>query len=95
MAVPLAHCFSLGPALALPPNDGEVCALGSVINNILIQTLRAQIEVSRLCLSNLSEEISAASNDDERARLRSLFGDTLKQSESLSLELAAMLEQKE
>lgn len=67
--------------------------MDSIINKLMIQTLRAQIEVSRRYLTNLAEQLIAAPSDNERTRLAALYAETLRQTEAMELQLASLEQQ--
>lgn len=70
-----------------------MCALDSIINKLMIQTLRAQIEVSRRYLTNLAEQLIAAPSDNERTRLAALYAETLRHIDAMELQLASLEQQ--
>jgi hypothetical protein len=67
--------------------------LGSFINNLLVQTLQTQIEVARQQLPKIAEQLRAAPRGQERLRLSALYDETLRQAESMELQLAALRKQ--
>jgi hypothetical protein len=68
--------------------------LESIIDTLIIQTLRTQISALRLHLPKLAMQLNAAATDHERSRLAALYDESLRQAEAMEMQLA-MLEQKE
>jgi hypothetical protein len=63
--------------------------IDSIIDNLMLQTLRSQIEISRLRLASLTGLMDAARSEKERSRLAALYEEELQHSESMQHEFAA------
>jgi hypothetical protein len=69
--------------------------LASIIDELLIQTLRAQLQHSRLCLPKIAEQLSAATTGDEKARFAAAYDEQLRQVKSMELQLVRLLRQQQ
>jgi hypothetical protein len=84
----MTHSSSIASPFAFLHTGGTASRIDSIIDNLMLQTLRAQIEVSRLHLARLSDQMDTAGTEYERSRLIALYEDTMQLSESMQHELA-------
>jgi hypothetical protein len=85
----MTHSSSIASPFAFLHTGGTASRIDSIIDNLMLQTLHAQIEVSRLHLASLSCQMDTARTEKERSHLVALYEDAMQLSESMQLELAA------
>lgn len=67
--------------------------MGSIIRRLRIQSLKAQIEASRLCCTSLANKFETASTNTEKTKIAARYDEALKQTHSMQLSLERLEKQ--